>query len=54
MVHNKTRIPVFFCFHYFGKQEPTSFWKDIPTPRHNQLHQAYFSLNQDGMSDQNR
>ena len=44
----------FFCFHYFGKQEPTSFLKNSPTPRGNQLHQAYFLYSHHGMSDQNR
>ena len=44
----------FFCFHYLRETRSNTFLKNNLIPRHNQLHQVYFSLNHDGMSDQNR
>lgn len=43
-----------FCFHYLRETRTNTFLKNTPTPRGNQLHQAYFLFNHDGMSDQNR
>lgn len=44
----------FFYFHYFRETRTNTFLKNTPTPRDNQLRQAYFLRNRDGMSDQNR
>ena len=41
-----------FCFYYFRETRSNTFLKNNSTPRDNQLYQAYFSFNHDGMSDQ--
>ena len=43
-----------FLFSLFRETRGNTFLKNSLTPRGNQLHSAYFSFNQDGMSDQNR
>ena len=41
-------------FSLFKRNKKQYFLKNTPIPRGNQLHQAYFLSNHDGMSDQNR
>ena len=53
-MNNKTPILDFFVSIIFIKQEPILFLKNNYMPRGNQPLWAYFSLNHDGMSDQNR